>query len=547
MSGHGPPGPGPGQGGCSICRKQGHRTIECPLRKGCGKCKRPTQHCAQDCPQPYPRYDEQVCDACLKPGHEVKDNKHCVFPSLDYCKICGHGDHQKKVCPLLKSQNIQAAMDQMTPSFREKQMKTLAKAKPASTFESPAKPPPVKTQPVLPRTSPPKSTSNSPPRTVLSPIRDVTDKMKDLRLSAKEIAANQKLEKQKLYDNAELEITKPPPRGEISRPSKLMKANFYQIEINPKVVLHRYSITLGTNQRVRDGVQQEVAITNRDRKRELIQLLLHNASSRPRPLHNKWASDYNSTIISVGELFKDSAKTPQMVTAVVHPRSERPGGQAGTMTSRVNYLGIVETDLLKQHANTVNHVKGKPPLVNSGGFHYHPDDDLKALNIISWKEINAPGFNGGRHGAKFYPSELAANENVAQHNRNLYMIRDGFFTSMRPGQESVLLNVNVVTSAFYSPIRLQKWIDLYWSFGLPPRDLNVKLRGVKVIFDVGNKEHRKGHTVLEIGPKNVSQQRFPLKDEHGKETETTVFAYMRTSKIAPKICYIQLLTFIRIR
>lgn len=50
-------------------------------------------------------------------------------------------------------------------------------------------------------------------------------------------------------------------------------------------------------------------------------------------------------------------------------------------------------------------------------------------------------------------------ERRAPTGRRVFVARTGLFTSVRPGNGSLLLNVNVSTSAFYPAERLQDWID----------------------------------------------------------------------------------------
>jgi hypothetical protein len=131
---------------------------------------------------------------------------------------------------------------------------------------------------------------------------------------------------------------------------------------------------------------------------------------------------------------------------------------------------------------------------NLKGLKHHVEDQLeldditdvlKCLNIISWKSINSRGaFDGGRVGNRFYPNSTEVKKEVND-DAPLYRIRDGFFSSMRPGQGSLLLNVNAITSAFFSPINLQTWIDKCWPVDRPnAKEFKSKFKDIRVTFNL---------------------------------------------------------------
>ena len=119
---------------------------------------------------------------------------------------------------------------------------------------------------------------------------------------------------------------------------------------------------------------------------------------------------------------------------------------------------------------------------------YLPDDDLRILNIISWKNISQDDiFGGGRSGKKFYPTPPAfSSAHMIPNNANpVYILCKGFFTSMRPGAGSLLLNINPVTTAFYPAVRLQDWMIARWpgADGIPPANGLHELEGLRVTFE----------------------------------------------------------------
>ncbi|TVY84813.1 Protein argonaute 1B [Lachnellula suecica] len=256
--------------------------------------------------------------------------------------------------------------------------------------------------------------------------------------------------------------------------------------------------------------------TNRKIKRETRRFLvdLYLSKIAPPASRSVWATDYDSTVISVGELYPNSAKTKGHVTDL-DDRSQKT--QSLRMKASITFLGIVDTQGLQ------NHVSNKDK-----SFLDKPEEELNALNIISWKNINGMNFRGGRVGNKFYPEDLVSRdeERVKMGAKHIYLIRHGFFSSMRPGQNSILLNVNTATSAFYAHINLQVWMNRCWSGSHPSdRDFRQKLNGVRVTLNL----HAAGPgqdrvwIVRGISGENVYDTTF-MKD--GKETK--VWDYLET-------------------
>jgi hypothetical protein len=195
-----------------------------------------------------------------------------------------------------------------------------------------------------------------------------------------------------------------------------------------------------------------------------------------------FVSDFQSYVISVGQLYPAFDKIQSRAWTVPHRRSPLPGEEKTTPSLETTFFDEGEFNT----AELLAFLKSSP----GGPFTYHPDQDLRALNIISWSNINdSTLFEGGRVGKKFYLDSF--NRNVFPENNGavVYTASKRFFTSMRPGQESILLNVNLTMSAFYPKIMLDQWINARWpGFTLPPENGEHELKGLRVIFagDVHN-------------------------------------------------------------
>ncbi|TGO33935.1 hypothetical protein BHYA_0220g00100 [Botrytis hyacinthi] len=236
------------------------------------------------------------------------------------------------------------------------------------------------------------------------------------------------------------------------------------------------------------------------------------------------ATDYDSFIVSNKPLGNHDLSTIGCSIPTPHTRSG-PDGNPIAMKYSLSFLGLVNVKAL------IDHVKSKNTPLD------HAEEELKFLNIISWKKVNSPQYEGGRVGKKFYPHSFVADDErwMSQKRTNeqkdptlrfkdkvpLYQIHRGFFSSMRPGQGSVLLNVNVTTSAFFSPINLAKWIESNpnaWG------DSGRLLKGVRVVFDIHEKNRRKVFNINSIAPRSVSETKF-TKDG----TEVSVHTYVNAT------------------
>ncbi|KAB8292552.1 hypothetical protein EYC80_008261 [Monilinia laxa] len=440
------------------------------------------------------------------------------------CKNCGHAAC-KKNCEILGDNKYleieQGDADRFTPKAREI---WLGKRKEASKTPSTGK---LSTSTHL--TSAP-STSGA---AALGSISTLTTSLATTSISDEDLFAGmterqkQKALEQRRWDQELPNMTKAPtrrserPTGNM-RSSELfstIKANFFKLGFNPSIKLYRYSISLGCIEIPSEdnGEPRRFLPTNRDTKRYLINSMLLQPDSNPSPVSGVvWASDFDSTIVSAGELYPGlNVASPTQV--VRHARTGQNGSTPPVMESQVRYLGILTIDDLIKHCSS--------PCKSAAD--YLPNEDLKALNIISWKNINSDLFQGGRRGNKFYPESLLDPVQEDGKNGRLYMIRTGFFSSVRPGEDSVLLNVNTTTSAFYSPILLSKWIELERNGRLFDRsDLQNKLKGVKVVFTAEALDRQRKRAVFDISGRQLSETYFTR--DKNQTDKTSVLTYMKT-------------------
>ncbi|KAM0125610.1 hypothetical protein ACHAO1_010533 [Botrytis cinerea] len=433
-----------------------------------------------------------MCDNCFeftKPPHESYD---CNESPGKSCKSCGHAVCLKNKCSELGGKKIseigQDTVDRFTPKARDAWIKKYGPQSSAA-FSAASQ-----------------ASANTP-----GPSQSLAEPVADNRTTEEKL--------QGLYDEESRKI--PQAASQAWNPFTTINANFYKVGLNSKAEIFKYSICLGKI--IPRGKSEGFVPTRPETKRYLTTRLLEENKHLFESI--SWASDYDSFIVSNKPLREHDLSKVGHSISTPHTRSG-PNGKPMNMDSSLTYLGLVNVKALMDHVKSMN-----APLD-------HPEDELKFLNIISWKKVNSPQYEGGRVGKKFYPHSFVADDEEWMSKQRvkraeqgdillifkdddkapLYQIHRGFFSSMRPGKGSIFLNVNVTTSAFFSPINLAKWIEsnpIAWG------DSERLLKGVRVVFDIHAKNRQKVFNIKSIAPRNVSETKF---SKDGKEI--SVHAYM---------------------
>jgi len=474
----------------------------------CSRCQSlDGNHNTKDCTvNRWPPSEEQWCDRCFDSNHEARSCKlRGELPQS--CNKCRHeGHHQTKECTLDKTNPED--LKQFTPLFRKNIEDKLKKAAPSS---APSSKNPAQHGSLTQRGPPPKSatassTSSTPFKTAMTkvarPFPSLTPKQQE-----KAALASSNLQ---LATYAEATANKP----------TAISANFFRVTLQSDVGIRKYRIVL-------DQVNGR-DITNRNTRRAMIEdiLLLYP------PTANIWVTDYYSLIVSVGKLYDSFGDADHESWSVLHQRTGPAGQPMLQMDSTIFYEGALQFSQLQNYVNN-------PAAAPING--YLPDEDLKILNILSWKHILDRAAPLGRVrtvGKKFYP-EWNPDATLSLDPRNarevVYNVRNGFFSSMRPGAGSLLLNVNSTSTAFYPAMNLQTWINRregrpsgpFNPCFLPSGPVRRELRNIKVTF-----EGTPGRvwTVNGISNQTVSNQNFTLR---GTYNTTAVFTYMTTQGEQP--------------
>lgn len=317
-------------------------------------------------------------------------------------------------------------------------------------------------------------------------------------------------------------------------------ANFFKVDFDAeKLEIRKYRINLGTIKALDSNGKAKVVQTTRETKRFLIGQLFEQ---RP-PSAKVWTSDYASHIISVGNLYEDfSSSVIDTAYTVPHLRKGRSDQGNQVVSTTIIYEGILRLDDLTNYVD--------PSKERTSG--YFPDEDLRILNLISGAGINKTNFAGARVGNKFFPDVQAKDASLdlpysrdaadgamqlknmlkssdgltTKHGPKVYLVKTGFFSSVRPGSNSILLNVNATTSVFYPEMNLQQWIKLRCPQSLT-KAVRKELVGLRVTFDGDDEKDRKGkkRTICSFSNQEISEQTFDYK---GKDTK--VLDHLNASK-----------------
>jgi hypothetical protein len=526
---------------CSKCREDGHKTLTCP--------------------KPWPPHEEQECDICGREDHEANEcNK--FNPNTAYCGKCGHNGHYDNACKI-RDTSVEANVKQYTKSRFNAVMKAkqdaLAKVgqnKTPKSGQSGSHGLPLRTQGTSSgaaknadrRTSQFSSTFNkaqsgnasgrgaaitSQASSSTAPSHqdtsDPTERLEtDLPITISDTAKRPKPsardEEKERWAKVKFNAVAENPSKNIERRLPI-QTNFLNVNFQDRIVLHKYRIQLGTIRRG-TGPNDVQTITKPEVKRALIEKLLHIQ----RPPAGSFATDYVEFIISAGPLYPHFTSPVPCAYNVPHRRSTRAGQQPDVLNTIFWFEGFFDTDSLSNYFGYRNNLT----VIQLGN--YHPDQEIRNLNVLSWYHINDDRtFIGGRSGKKFYSGQFQGGSLLGE----LYVVHRGIFSSMRPGRDSLLLNINPATTAFFQAINLQAWINNRWSGAAHlPRPHNVdwkELKDVRVTF--------KGHKADANGKRkpwaifsflldaNTQPPPFQPENENGtKGPFTHVLPYMRRSK-----------------
>ena len=315
------------------------------------------------------------------------------------------------------------------------------------------------------------------------------------------------------WNRANLNLAVPVPTTNHKKHMGL--ANFYRVDfLSGSFDVRKYRIDLG---KIHDKVP-----VKREVRRALITRMLQE---QPPSLDaKKWVTDYFSHIVSVGKLYANIGDTEGDSLDVPHTRrAPLPNSSSSSeiLDTKIVYEGSVRLAKLKDHVTSK---------VDKLDRQYDPTQDLQSLNILTWSLINSPNWRGGRVGKKFYPAYPMGDRSEkdlkweSDDDDPVLLIRTGFFSSMRPGDGSLLLNVNTTTSAFYPDMQLSTYIQNNFR---GPKEASDELKGLRVTFEAENGTVLDGtmRSIWAVSGNHVTDVTFVL-----DKSRITCHRHMITSK-----------------
>ncbi|CAA7266206.1 unnamed protein product [Cyclocybe aegerita] len=286
------------------------------------------------------------------------------------------------------------------------------------------------------------------------------------------------------------EIPVRPGFGTEGRPIKL-RANFFPVKV-PKGPLHEYDVTISPT----------AGTAIRRVKRRIFQLAEQSPDWQAAGLVGVVAHDHSSKLIAARQLPQPlSIKVPFYDEDEAGPQ---PNGKEYTLT--VTYVQPIDTSAL------VKYMAGQPQYRD-----YDIMPVISALNVILAAHPNRSGGGGvmvGRN--RFFFATAMQPVNLG----GGLEAWKGFYSSVRPSHNQLMVNVNVCTTAFYKPGSLVAAMQEFASssFGARPAAF---VRGVRVkTTHLGYKK-----TVKKMSNLTARQHKFKA-DEYGGR-EVTVEEYFK--------------------
>ncbi|KAJ7253036.1 argonaute-like protein [Mycena haematopus] len=266
-----------------------------------------------------------------------------------------------------------------------------------------------------------------------------------------------------------------PGFGTAGREIKL-RANFFPVRI-PATSLYEYDV----------AISPVAGTAIRRVKKRIFQLAEASPDWARHRLRGQVAHDFSSKLVSAAKL-----PQPLAIRVVFYDEDEDPPAP-NTKAYKEYTLTITYTQPLDTQALT-NYLGGDPQYRN-----YDILPIISALNIVLAAHPNRSG-GGVMVGRNrfFFPSS----ESPVSLGGGLEAQR-GFYSSVRPAHRQLMVNVNVCTTAFYTPGNLARGIEDFRnsSFGARP---NAFVKGVRIkTTHLGYKK-----TVKSVFNKSARQHKF---------------------------------------
>ena len=456
----------------------------------CTKCSAPGHHNSA-CQVPWPEKD-QICDVCYE-QHEMKSCKQAKKNGDFECNFCGH-DHIAKSCPIQAPTEANIAQYTATYKVKGKARKEKEDKKNAALLAK-----------VNNATAQSGSEDTAKAQAAMGSLSlgdggqsSTAQGMQQERVPPIDF------DKKDKWAETGRQLPPPPAEKQIKAQPISVKTNFFKLSLNTDVELRKYAILL-------DKIDGRTP-TKRETKEYLVNQILTENPPNAVP----WVCDYNSWIISVGRLYDEDGDDLDTSTTKQYTRTGLPGKpEPPIMNGQIVFKGFVRLRDLQRHL--------RDPTLQFA------EDDIRALNMIVWKSLYT-NFDGRLAGRNFFPRVPFNTIHFKPRPSEpvVYETRQGFYSSVRPGINSLFLNLNTSTSAFFPEQNLADWIQFS-----RPRDEDLRvLQGARVV--VKDDPAAKVRVISGFSTVSIGEQTFK---DNTSGRYVTVYDHWRNSKSTSNACF----------
>ncbi|KAF1983196.1 hypothetical protein K402DRAFT_179460 [Aulographum hederae CBS 113979] len=305
-----------------------------------------------------------------------------------------------------------------------------------------------------------------------------------------------------------------------------IRTNHFVVDVRGNPVLHEYVVS---------GMPNSIS---KNKKRVLMAQLIQNSPTLS-ARQNQFATDQSSIIISWTPLYHLS--TPGVAGETVTVQTYKNTGKKDDpedLSLIVTYNTAINLADFKRYCNSEADIDLMTKIDTV---------TTRALNIIMGKNITERPLNDPYAAVNTGANKFFRKSAWDRLGGGLLTLR-GYYSSVRPGQGNILLNVNTVTSAFYAPMLVSDFMDEFDRVA-GPGEYERALQGIRVYItyrrgtalktkdgksmDDGNEginsEARRVKTINGFG-KNPTQIQF---EAQGKMTTVQEHYRKRKSSLTP--------------
>lgn len=196
------------------------------------------------------------------------------------------------------------------------------------------------------------------------------------------------------------------------------------------------------------------ASLTKTKKRQLLEMIVAHSKFK----NITWATDYSNIIVTTNKL--DLGKSDEWKHTVTLPPPGTPGGnaqsssgsapppdfvQAAQARNRITFKVTYSDSFSLQHI--IDYLRSR----SAGATYEARADVVQLLNVIICKHPQGAADIVGVAQNKFYPIMGHPGKELYAIGGGLEALR-GYFTSVRPTINRLLLNINVTSGAFYKPV-----------------------------------------------------------------------------------------------